>query len=623
MLNRLEDGSLVIARRILRDMRVVSGSTATPHLVRRMLGLAALVLAAFAASAEPDPNPPSIVSNQGAWPLRRQWNYAEMQHFAKWIEHIYYMRTDGGDVEQRVAKLDRILTDPQMNLLLDPEFAGKGSNPQLPKGTIRYMNAMVDCAKFTLAMPAYYAYRRGLPWMTSYVTPVQGDIRISPNNIPVGFVSSFQCSSPQHFFEVAMTAYSSGNYRVEPGSKNSSWSDTVPVAVNRKYLLPGCINYVDGHSLILAKVDEYGELYFINASTDATKNIFTYNGLNAVSGIEPFKSDHSENPMKGCFQGLRVFRFPICETNAKGHVTKVRRRTDTEMEEFGMSYEQYSKVGEMVDTQKIMEDGFKLGSVHEFIRYRMKTVDKIVPMQFMQKYVDTMVQMWEGREVFVQDAWREVKQNGPIVYPEELKDENIFQAKGRWETWSSPSSDVDRRNKYFYLADWMDNAIRWYETMPHLIDLAGFETYGIKTTADFASAIIQEKRKLFVEKSIEYADSTGNKVRLTLADLESRLYDLSFDPNHPPELRWGAPADSPERAAVKEMSTPVPGGTRIPMAEAYRLQTYYRTLCQRETEMSCLRGMFTTGFPIRSKFDEQLAVKWLPDGALEKLASTK
>ena len=46
------------------------------------------------------------------------------------------------------------------------------------------------------------------------------------------------------------------------------------------------------------------------------------------------------------------------------------------------------------------------------------------------------------------------------------------------------------------------------------------------------------------------------------------------------------------------------------MEDAYRWQAYYRSVGQRETEMSYLRDMFTEGYPIRSKFDEQLKT-WL------------
>src|SRR5262249_42949441 len=49
--------------------------------------------------------------------------------------------------------------------------------------------------------------------------------------------------------------------------------------------------------------------------------------------------------------------------------------------------------------------------------------------------------------------------------------------------------------------------------------------------------------------SISYKNSAGRNVTLTLADVESRLFDLSFAPYHCPEARWGAFPNHPEEAA--------------------------------------------------------------------------
>ena len=181
----------------------------------------------------------------------------------------------------------------------------------------------------------------------------------------------------------------------------------------------------------------------------------------------------------------------------------------------------------------------------------------------------------------MQDAWHEVCARGPITYPENRGNENIFQALGRWETWSSPSSDIDRRNKYFYLADWMEFALRLYDLVPASIDKTGLEKYTIKNQGDLTVAFIAEKNRIFAERSMEYTNSAGSKVRLTLLDIEQRLYGLSFDPNHPPELRWGGPEGSAERASAPETWTPTPGGGKVAMNEAYQKQAYYRSLGQR------------------------------------------
>lgn len=579
--------------------------------MRRLCWIAAavMVLAEGAAEAQRhvDPNPPSIHSTRGAWKHVRQWTPEETRHYARWIEHIYDKKTTG-TIEQRMAKVYDIILDPEMNLLEDPDFCGAGCNPQMPRGLLRQINNVIDCGKFTAFMPAYYAYRRGLPWMSNYVRSSGGDVRTAAYTIPSGAANSFTSPSLNHFFLNAIRGFISGNYRVELDSPNAGQSDTLPVAIDPDFLLPGVVNYIDGHCLLLAKVDEYGELKFLNASMTVTRDIYSYNGLNTVAGITP-RGLGGEREWAGCFQGLRVNRYPIAETDARGRVTNVRRRTNEEMRAFGFSTEQYTRVQELYEHQRIEVDGLQPRSFHDFIRLRMRSVDRINPLEFLEAYAAELIDMYRFREMFVQDAWRDVLRNGPIVYPEGRANENIFQAHGRWELWSSPSSDVDRRNKYFYLGEWMDYAIRWFGIAPDFIDLAGLEQHRITTQAGLARALIAEKQRVFAEHAMEYKNSQGKLVRLTLADIEARLYRMSFDPNHPPELRWGAEFSSEEMANAPHRPTPVPGGASVPMEEAYRLQTYYRHVGLRETEMSLLRGMFTEGFPIRDKFEGAMA-KW-------------
>lgn len=554
-------------------------------------------------------NPPTLHSQGGAWPIRRNWTYEETQHYAKWVAHIYKMKTEGTQ-DQRRAKLVKVLTDPTMNLLLDPEFAGEGTNPQLDTGIMQSMHNVIDCGKLTVALPAYYAYRRALPWMVSYVTSAGGgDVRTAPRTYPAGTLDTLSSASPEHFFVNAVYGFCTGNYRVEPAGRGAELSDTAPVAVSPKYLIPGCPIYTDGHALILAKIDPYGELYFLDASTVSTRDLFTHNGMNCVVGITPKRTGDGDREYAGCFRGLRVYRYPIAEADASGRVTKVRRRTDAEMKEFGISTEQYEVMEQLLKSGSIVEGGARIDTFNDFIRFRMRTADKVVPAKFLNDYADTLLAMFKEREESVQAAWHEVLANGPIIYPYRKHPENIFNAGGRWGEWSSCAADVDRRNKYTYLASWMDDVIRWYDRMPNYVDLTGLERYPIHTRADLAKALTLEKRRLFREKTMTYTNSAGQRVTLSLAHIEARLFDLSFDPNHPPELRWGAKPGSKEYAVTKEIATPLPSGSPVPMMESYRLQAFYRTVSIKETEASYLRECSLEGYPIPARFDQQLG-KW-------------
>lgn len=556
-----------------------------------------------------DPNPPSIHSDEGAWPIRRQWNVAETHHYAKWINNIYQYKQHG-TMQQRRAKLEAVLTDPQMNLLLSPEFAGEQCNPQLPPELMHKMHRILDCGKLTVAFSSYYSYMRALPWMIGYVRSGGGDLRTSPFNIPAGELNSFTAESLEYFFENAVTGFCTGNFRVPPFGENAQQSDTVPVAVNRQYLIPGALHYLDGHVLVLADVDKNGELRFLDATTAASRDIYSFNGLNSVTGIAPKRSERTGDEYAGCYRGLRIFRYPIAEVDETGEITRVRRRTDAEMAEFGYSVEQYDKIEEIAKTQRIMENGVALDSFHELIMERMRTADKVSPTEFLDHYADELLDLYRMREVSVQEAWANVLANGPITYPENDRVDNVFTAGGRWGQYSSASSDVEIRNRYYYLADWMDNVIRWYNRRPKFVDLKGLELYYVEDRGNLARALVGEKCRIFKTKKLEYTNSAGAKVALSLLDIEKRLYDLSFDPNHAPELRWGAPLGSAEAATAKLIDTPVPNGKVVALADAIKKQAYYRAVCERETTESYLTEMFTSGFPVRDKYDGQL-MKWI------------
>jgi hypothetical protein len=561
---------------------------------------------AFAA----DPNPPSIHSDHGAWPICRQWTVAETHHFAEWIQHIYEVKAEGTH-EQRLARLERVLTDPEINGLLVPEFAGEGCNEQLDLGTIRAMHSVLDCAKLTVALSTYYAYRRGLPWMASHVRACDGgDLRTAEYTMPAGAISSFEYRSAKEFFRDAITGTSTGNFRVELNRKNSELSDTLPVAIASRHLIPGCLYYLDGHVLILAKINAYGEIRFLDATTAASRDIYAFNGFNAVTGITPKRSGAQGRAYEGCYRGFRVYRWPIAEVNGQGEVTRVRRRTDDEMKEFGVSTEQYDKLEELTTNGRIVEDGIPLDNFHQFVRLRLRSTDRINLSADLKAFAGEMVALLKERERRVQQAWRDVAENGPVPFPEDRVNANVFTAGGRWGQQATALADVGCRAKYFDLMDHINNAISWFDLRIEDLDLDDLNQHAIWSHADLADAVLRAKNRLFADAAFEYADSAGQPVRLSLLDVEKRLYDLSFDPNHPPELRWGAAPGSPEAQAAPRKGTPLPDGGEIPMADAYRREAYYRSLTHWEPEQSALREMFTQGFPVRDKLDEHLRQKW-------------
>lgn len=557
-----------------------------------------------------DPNPACLHSDRGAWPLYRQWNTAETHHFAEWIGRIYDRKANG-TVSQRLAKLEQVLSDPDMNLLLDPAFAGDPCNPQVDPESIRAMHRVVDCHKLSMSLGAYYACRRGLPFMFSQVRAVGGgDTRTADATYPVGAVSSFNYASPLQFFTDATVGTCTGNLRVPPFEKNSELSDTCPLALDRKYLLPGSLYYLDGHVLILAKMESSGNVRFLDATTSYTRDLYTFNSMNVVTGITPRHSENTENPYAGCFCGFRVFRYPIAETDENGKVTRVRRRTDAEMAEFGFSTEQYEKMEELVKQGKIMEDGLSFGSMHQLIRYRLRGSEPISLSGLLREYAARARAALIARDAAVQEAWAEVRANGPIEFPDKGADWNIYTAGGRWGRYTTALTDTEFRAAYFDFLEEVDAAIQWLDMQCGHLDLRDLNFNAIWSTSDLAWAFLSEKDRVFRETAFEITDSAGGKINMTLADLEKRLYDLSFDPNHPPELRWGVHPGSGEATGLPESPTPLRGGKTAPMADAYTREAYYRSLSQREIGETPYADQPLTGFPVRQIINEYLWIKW-------------
>ncbi len=581
-------------------------------MIRIALSLVLASLCAVSTARADDPNPPSIRSSQGAWPLYRQWNRAEFEHYSKWIAHIYDKKANGTH-DQRAAKIRSVLTEPEINLMLDPDFVGTPSNPQIPLDTIGPLHNVLDCGKLTIALTAYYSYRRGLPFMISTIRSGDGtDIRRSGFNVPTGSISSFDYTDKHQFFVDSVRTFCTGNYRIAPNGQNAGISDTVPIALTREFMLPGTLYYLDGHVMILADIGEYGEVHFLDATTAASRDIYTHNSLNAVVGLKP-KQSSAGDEFAGCYRGFRIYRFPIAETDNAGNVLRVRRRTDEEMKEFGFSLEQYEKMEQLAALGHIEEEPYELAGLHELLRYRLRTKTTVDPYELIEDYADELVAMFEQRDQFVQEAWREVQANGAIPFPEASRTENVYRSDSRWGSWSSAWQDVDARSKYFALQEWIDSTIRWFDRDPKSVVLSRWDRRGLWGRSDLALVVTHEKNKIFNEKSLHYTNSAGDKVKLTLADLEDRLFDLSFDPNHPPELRWGARPMSKEAALAPKMNTPVFIGdnenpTLVPMHEAFARQAYYRSLTRRETEPSYLREMLTSGIPTRQMFDAHIAM---------------
>jgi len=155
------------------------------------------------------------------------------------------------------------------------------------------------------------------------------------------------------------------------------------------------------------------------------------------------------------------------------------------------------------------------------------------------------------------------------------------------------------KNKYNYITTRLEDMLVNFNPSSEVYDFLGFNS-----SNELADSVLKRKRELFADKKITYKKSDGSEVILTIADIENRLFDLSFDPNHPPELRWGAPKNSGERQNMKLFSTPLRTGESLEALNAYELEKGLRYYPMRQNTSTSLNPEVNPKEPPFKLFDE-------------------
>jgi hypothetical protein len=108
---------------------------------------------------------------------------------------------------------------------------------------------------------------------------------------------------------------------------------------------------------------------------------------------------------------------------------------------------------------------------------------------------------------------------------------NIYGTDGDWETYSTPSRDARLKTAFKELRD----------EVARFLTLAAA---GSDRLAYAGSDIRGDIRQVYAAETsactIAYTRSDGSEKQLSFAEVERRLFALSFDPHHCVERRWGA-----------------------------------------------------------------------------------
>ncbi|HEY5068088.1 MAG TPA: hypothetical protein VIJ04_25090 [Xanthobacteraceae bacterium] len=510
------------------------------------------------------------------WQVRNSWNSTNEALFSAWIEKLFDAPADQ-DLNWKVWH--EVLRDQSRNFLFN--YLGRGEDNVT-------MGLRPDCADFVYFLRAYFAYKMGLPFgysncsrgmagkapkcyqwfdiehpeLTRPPPPPEQDIAsatpaaATPAPTPT-LLGLFGHSDPPPATDPAVPAAPAkpkpkrpttfGEYLRDVGdvvhtgavrvAANDDNTDFYTVPLTRQTLRPGTV-YADpyGHVLMLVHlVPEQngtpGVFLAVDAEPDGSitrKRFWRGNFLfvhDPALGSPGFK--HFRPIMRDKNGALRRL------SNAE--IAKNPQYGDFSLEQSQMSAEDfYDRMDDVMspeplDPVKAMTDA--ITSLDEQVKTRVTSVEN-------------------GRKYQEKTAAETAMPNGA----------SIFETTGPWEDYSTPARDFRLLIAIDVVRGYPDHVVRRADryTMP-----AG------KSAAEVKNELLGVLATELASRKIVYTRSDGSPWALTLKEVIDRAaeFEMAYNPNDCPELRWAAPDNSDEVSTCKRHA---PQAQRAKMSSDYR-----------------------------------------------------
>jgi len=413
-----------------------------------------------------------------------------------------------------------------------------------------------DCADMAYMLRAYYAWKNGLPF--SYQSGMRtadgsrDDLRYSSaGNVVTGRRKILNAvSSAPSFVQRIGGEVSTAMFRTHPvAGGGATHDDFYPVEITREAITPGVIAYdIYGHVGIVYDILDDGRILIVASHPDNSVTRTTY-GPNFMRS----------KPALGA--GLKAWR-PIfvdgAKTNADGSLSggKLRAARNEEIEHF--SLEQY--FGNTPHPSGVWHYGeFRHGErtlrYYDYVRKSLAAPGFAYnPVDELRNGLETICGSIKSRKAAVDGAVLSSIYLKP--HPKKLPP-NIFGTFGEWEEHSTPSRDARLKVSFIELRRDVQKLVKDVRAGAPGVIYDGDDLGG-----DLLRAFEEEKNRC----TMTYWRSDKTRVRLNLAHVMERLFDLSFDPYHCPERRWGA--------SGAELETCTDGETKEQWYNAQRFLRY-------------------------------------------------
>lgn len=455
--------------------------------------------------------------NQGAedgpvWAIKKKWGPITEDLYAVFVERLFDYPAEE---DHTWPNLHTVLQNAERNVLFN--------HRSLDEDAI--LKLIPDCADLPYTLRAYFAWKLGLPYGIHECrrardgrapTCVRGKDNLM-SRIDLGETSDLKAFSRFVNKEVRRAVHSSSG-RTAPGD---DVTDFYPVPLTRKALRPGTL-FTDPYGHLLVVVDwipqgttGYGALIGADAQPDGTVGRRRF-----WRGSFLF---HPETRSGGAgFKAFRPWSFDdesqtlVVKTNEELRHRKPVRFSKQQYK--GSESDFYDKMQSLINPRPLDPMG-KLNSLIDALEEQV---------------------VRRGTSVTVGESFMAERSFAPIEMPTGSK---IFLTSGPWEDFSTPSRDWRLLIAIHTVYDFPDAVRR------------SPEQYGV-APADAETRSAQLRQQLdaaLAKRSFSYKRSDGSDWQLSLKQLLDRRveFEMSYNPNDCPEIRWAAPNDSEEISTCK------------------------------------------------------------------------
>ncbi len=512
------------------------------------------------------------------WQVRNTWNSTTETLFSAWIEKLFDAPPDQ-DLSWKAWH--EVLRDRSRNFLFN--YLGRGEDEA--KTGLR-----PDCADFVYFLRAYFAYKMGLPFgysncsrgtggkppkcyqwfdmehpeVTRPPPPPEQEIasatpaaatpppptptllglfanKPDPAETPPPAAVTAPKPKPKRpttfgeYLRDVGDVVHTGAVRVAGSDDNT---DFYTVALTPRSLRPGTV-YADpyGHVLMLVHlVTEQNGMPGVFLAVDAEPDgsitrkrfwrgnfLFVHDPALGSPGFKHFRPvvrDSKGGPLR------RLTNAEIAKNPDYGDFSPEQSQMNAE--DF---YDRMDDVmsPEPLDPVKAMTDA--IASLNEQVKTRVTSVEN-------------------GRKYQEKQAGEVAMPNGP----------SIFETTGAWEDFSTPARDFRLLVAIDVVRGFPDRVVR---------RAARYAMPNGKSVEDVKSELQGVLASELASRKISYTRSDGSQWTLSLKDVVGRAadFEMAYNPNDCPELRWAAPDNSDEASTCKR---------RAPQAQRAKMSSDYR-----------------------------------------------